>query len=95
MGTLIERGIGNLYNEETLIAKVSYQINVSPDMPMGLKSITGQMKILSDKGNFWQTVPQAPLLTLHLKDNKKLDLRCCHSDIVTSICNIKGENDFH
>jgi hypothetical protein len=88
-------GVGNLFDQNNiLIAEASYKIEETLDMPGGLKKFRGSIKILKGGDKFWP-ISSGTRFTLHLKDERKLDLYCFRREITNSICDIEGQNDFY
>ena len=88
-------GIGKLFDQNNiLIAEASYKIEETLDMPGGLKKFRGSIKILKGGDKFWP-ISSGTRFTLHLKDERKLDLYCFRREITNSICDIEGQNDFY
>ena len=88
-------GVGNLFDQNNiLIAEASYKIEETLDMPGGLKKFRGSIKILKGGDKFWP-ISSGTRFTLHLKDERKLDLYCSRREITNSICDIEGQNDFY
>ena len=88
-------GVGNLFDQNNiLIAEASYKIEETLDMPGGLKKFRGSIKILKGGDKFWP-ISSGTRFTLHLKDERKLDLYCSRREITNSICDIEGQNGFY
>ena len=88
-------GIGKLFDQNNiLIAEVSYNIKETLDMTGGLKKFRGSVKILKGGEKFWP-MSSGTRFTLHLKDERKLDLYCSRREITNSICDIEGQNGFY
>ena len=88
-------GVGNLFDQNNiLIAEASYKIEETLDMPGGLKKFRGSIKILKGGDKFWP-ISSGTRFTLHLKDERNLDLYCSRREITNSICDIEGQNGFY